>query len=69
MPLKVMPDNLIWRIALMAKGYWNISGALAIGRDGSLPQAVEPCLEKLNARFFVEILIRMSAKAMLDLLL
>ena len=37
----------------MAKGYWNISGAISNpeGMDPYL-QAVEPCLEKLNARFF-----------------
>ena len=55
----------------MAKGYWNISGGISNpeGMDPYL-QAVKPYLAKLNARFFfAERLIRMSAKAMLDLLL
>ena len=36
----------------MAKGYWNISGAISNpeGMDPYL-QAVEPYLEKFNARF------------------
>ena len=52
----------------MAKGYWNISGGISNpeGMDPYL-QAVKPYLAKLNAHFFAEILIRMSAKAMLDL--
>ena len=51
-PAKSCKTTLIVIIALMAKGYWNVSGAIT-NPEGMAPylQSVEPYLAKFNARF------------------